>query len=362
MEGILPQDNLAAKANDGAKLAVPKAIPGVNAIKGAKAGGAKGALLLKFPLENQNAFKGKISFQPVKVIPPGKEQLADLVTVTKSLTAKGPTTVYENDGTASSTVPDIANLIKYSILEDKVEMFLPIAYQVNDQLSYDATSSMGLGGGALLSAAENTSQVGASIRKFIASGGSTSDALSAVSNASSADLARSVLSRLGPAVGLNRQVSAALLQQTPNPNNRAIFTGVANREFSFQFKLVPTSAAEAKSIRDIILFFRTHAYPEGISAGKVPIAYNFPNLFKIKIKYNGKDVGTRLKMCYLRNISTTYNPTASVYYADGEPVETDLTLSFVEYIPLVRQDITGLGVSDVTDKADARFMDNGGGF
>jgi len=348
----------------------------------------------KFPLENQNATRGRISFQPVKIIPPGKETLSEFLNVGKAVVTNvknaAAGSVNPNAATpAPEPIPNISNMMKYTLLDDKVEMYMPIAYQVNDQLSY-GTEGLGLLGGGFVAAAENTSAIGDSIKKFVASGGSASDVYKMVTGASAGDIARAAVTRLGPAIAASGVVAGAagkigggavalglgaalgsksvatVLQLTPNPNNRAIFNGVANREFAFQFKLVPTSSAEAKMIRDIIKFFRINAYPEGINIARVPVAYKFPNMFKIKVQYNGQTVGTRIKLCYLRNISTTYNPTAASYYEDGEPVETDFTLSFVEYIPLVRQDVAGdwfsKNESDIEDQEDARYWDNGGGF
>ena len=44
-------------------------------------------------------------------------------------------------------------------------------------------------------------------------------------------------------------------------------------------------------------------------------------------------------MCYLRNVSTTYNQGSMVFHEDGQPTEVDLTLSFTEFRALTRQDI-----------------------
>ena len=76
------------------------------------------------------------------------------------------------------------------------------------------------------------------------------------------------------------------------------------------------------------------------------------NMFKIKLKTQVggtfKNVGTPIKYCYLRNISTVYNPTSPVLHPDGAPNEIDLNLSFTEYKTLSRQDI-------VNEDNDAAF-------
>ena len=369
-----------------------KLTPGVNRLTGkpnktnTKAS-AKGQQL-KFPLENQDVFKGKMTFQPVKIIPPGKQAIDEIVK-----TAKYAASTYDEAGTGVQSEPEkppsISNWMKYTMLDDKIEMYLPIAYQVNDMLAYE-TAGLGILGGGMVAAAENTAAIGNSIKQFISGGGSASDAMSKITGASTGDLVRAMTARVGAAAVAGGAVSAAVgkmaggaallaggaalagqsaatvLQVKPNPNNRAVFNGVANREFTFQFKLVPTSPDEAKQIRDIIKMFRVYAYPENITVARLPVAYKFPHLWKIKIRYNGLDVGTRIKMCYLRNVAVTYNPTASSFYADAEPVETDLSLSFIEYIPIASQDVAGDWYSrkenDIDDQEDARYWDNGGGF
>ena len=66
-------------------------------------------------------------------------------------------------------------------------------------------------------------------------------------------------------------------------------------------------------------------------------------MFKIRLlsHNNGviRHIGTPIKFAYLRTISTTYNATTAVLHADGAPMETDLTLNFVEFKPISRQDI-----------------------
>ena len=46
-----------------------------------------------------------------------------------------------------------------------------------------------------------------------------------------------------------------------------------------------------------------------------------------------------MQLCYLRNVSTTINPTGGTFRRDGQPNEIDLTLSFVEYRTLNKKDI-----------------------
>ena len=129
-----------------------------------------------------------------------------------------------------------------------------------------------------------------------------------------------------------------------NPNTRSLFRAVNLREFSFTFKMIATSRAEAESIKAIIEFFRKELYPEEIELGvgdvRGSLAYRMPNLFNIRFLYkNNQQIATKLKPTYLRNFSATYNPSGMGMHDDGNFLETDITMSFVEDTTLSRQDI-----------------------
>ena len=126
------------------------------------------------------------------------------------------------------------------------------------------------------------------------------------------------------------------------PNAKTIFQNVGIRNFSFAFKLIAYSEDEGKQIRDIIKFFREEMYPEVIPLGTtgVPLAYKFPSEFEIEIKnkYN-ENPAFKITRCYLRDVQISYNSTAFGMYRDGNFVETDLVLSFVEIEALHRAKI-----------------------
>ena len=130
-----------------------------------------------------------------------------------------------------------------------------------------------------------------------------------------------------------------------NPNVRSIFRGVQLREFTFQFKMISNSRAEARAIEKIIKHFRSEMYPDVFSVAigdqQAQIGYKFPNAFKISFHFNGVENRKipKLKECYLRNVQHTINPTGGSFRTDGQPNEIDLTLSFVEHETLNRKDI-----------------------
>jgi hypothetical protein len=133
-------------------------------------------------------------------------------------------------------------------------------------------------------------------------------------------------------------VTGSVLRTTINPNRRTLFRAVAPREFSFQFKLVANSPTEAQEIDNIVNFFRTEMYPEGIGED-LSVGYTYPNMFDIRMKYADKKVGYSFLPCYLSSMQTTINPTAMSFHKDGKPSEVDITLTFLEERSLVKKDI-----------------------
>ncbi len=131
-----------------------------------------------------------------------------------------------------------------------------------------------------------------------------------------------------------------------NPNTRSLFRSVNIREFAFTFKMIAASGKEAGEIKAIIEFFRKELYPEEIKLGtggiEASFAYRMPNMFGIKMLHPGsKDgtIATRIKPCYLRNFTAVYNPGGMGMHSDGNFIETDITMSFVEHTTLSRADI-----------------------
>ena len=232
------------------------------------------------------------------------------------------------------------------VTNGQVSLYLPIAYQVQEGLQYDtpnlnatgavAMAAMNAGSGALTAAGRGIQEGFQSVGSFFDQGVGGIGARLAAER-----LARSPAGFLVPegirnAIGLTARV-------TVNPNIRTAFRGVNIREFSFTFKFLPKSAEESLQVKKILRLLRRHAFPEEIRAGSVPLGYKYPDLFKIRLLSGKtgefKNVGTPIKMSQLRNISTVYNPTTSALHPDGSPTEIDLTLSFIEYKTISREDI-----------------------
>lgn len=232
-----------------------------------------------------------------------------------------------------------------------VDMYFPLTLQYVDTAAYDGNAELGFFGASAAAAAE----AGAGIL------GSTLGALvDGTTNVFDIFRGNSKLgeaaTRLSAARGINAIGSlgatgirnALTLQNrvVVNPNVRALFRGVALREFTFQFKMIAESAAEAETVRQIVKHFRKEMYPDSFSANiangvSADLGYKFPNVFKITFKYRGSENKKlpQIKYCYLRNVSHSINPTGGTFRRDGQANEIDLTLSFIEYKTLTRKDI-----------------------
>jgi len=137
------------------------------------------------------------------------------------------------------------------------------------------------------------------------------------------------------------------LRVTPNPNTRMMFRSVNIREFSFDFKMVPTSKREQEEIKNIVSFFRINLYPEvikleGTGGNSIDAGYKFPNLFEIKLMYEGKDLSKdnpnlSFKHMYLKAFTASYNSTGG-FYKDGEFNEVSIQVSFAEEFTLNKDD------------------------
>jgi len=299
---------------------------------GDKIGGAK------FPL-NTGDYKSRITFHAIKVIPPS---IAVRFEASQSANEQG---VNGNSDTVEKPnkpagVQGQANSMKVVELEnEKVELHLPLSYQVNDTQDY-STASLGIAGAGLMAGANKGDAIGEAAFQAVKDGFSSIGDLF-----KSGAVSRVALVRGAQAVPIIPQgVKSALSiagRVAMNPNLRAQYNGPNIREFNFTFKLFPKSADESEQAKKVIRFFRFHSYPDQIAPN---IAYDYPNLFRIKLQSKGTDnrykhVGTPIKLCYLKVVSVNYNPTSTVLHADGSPTEIDINLTFTEYKPLNRDDV-----------------------
>lgn len=223
----------------------------------------------------------------------------------------------------------------------RVSLYLPVGLQYRDNVAYENMDLGGLGAGA-----EAGLKSGVGATKALVEGGmkTLSSGLTGNANRDMAALATvKIMSNFPDEIsGAFRSATGV----TSNPNTRVLFKSVGLREFAFAFKFVATSAREAEEIKEIIKLFRTELYPENINldleaaaGSSISIGYKFPNKFRIDVEYDGKEIATKIKPCYLRDVSVTYNNTSMSMHSDGNFQEIEMSLSFQESRTLNRKDV-----------------------
>src|SRR6056300_447160 len=293
----------------------------------------------KYPLDNGNKHLTKISFQAMKVLPPeinvnyqAAETYADQTAGPRNFRRK----------TAETGSIQSSGLKIRSIVGEKAEIHVPISFQVNDGFNYAGTE-LGMFGSAITQALNRGGSVGAAGLEAIGElGQSFMDVLS-VFTGSYQELGRLGIARLARSLPIGSNAVQVGARVGVNPNVRTQFQNVSVREFNFSFKFLPTSFEESKQVKAIINFFRWHSYPELIGDPDFSIGYEYPNMFRIKLLFTGdgtpKNIGTPIKLCYCKSVSTTYNPTSTTVFSDGSPTEIDMNLTFAEYKAQSRNDI-----------------------
>jgi len=117
-----------------------------------------------------------------------------------------------------------------------------------------------------------------------------------------------------------------------NPQQQLLFEGINFRRFSMSFTFTPYSSKEASTVKDIVTKFRSAAAPE-IVKGVLGFLFIPPSQFDISFMSNGvpNPYINKVKRCYLENVDVNYAPNGWVAHSnDGAPVQTTMSLSFIE--------------------------------
>jgi hypothetical protein len=118
---------------------------------------------------------------------------------------------------------------------------------------------------------------------------------------------------------------------TLNKNITTEFTATNTRTFSFAFQLIARTEKENDMIKKIVRAFRQGVYPEGND-----FQLKFPPKWQIKFMLGGVAGKTEISDIpkigdvYLTGATTVYNSSANMWRTDGSPLETTLTVNFIE--------------------------------
>jgi len=335
---------------------------------------------LTYPLNNQERYGASINFKVFEIIPPSLK--GDSAKINGMLKEGGDAQYQGLDNRSKQNERDFKNKkieyrdyksnkseiqnkkdaryvekhgkeseMEYSdrSIEDtgnSVKLYLPISFSQADGLDYSQAELGPFGAGATAALGQGKDVVStllSSIKEATKKGvSSLSDlALGNLSGAAAGLALQRTAGKVNATVG---NASSLAFGVTVNPNARTVFKGVSIREFQFQFKFIPKSAQEAKEVEKIIKRFRGYAYPDTIEIGGINAGYKYPHMFELDLFYENesgvkKRIGTKMKKCHLKGISTNYNSSSVAFHSDGNPVEIDLSLSFVEERTLNRSDI-----------------------
>lgn len=241
---------------------------------------------------------------------------------------------------------------QYTDPENIIKLYMPQALQVHDNVQYDQVG-LGLAGAAALGAIQSGSGVIEAAAAAASETFSSFTSLFGLGNNGNANMAgeigRVAAARAAGSVraltpqGLQASIGLGL-QVKVNPSTRSIFTGVTVRNFSFVYDFYPTSALESQQVKQIIKTFRKQMYPLSIPADAYeagfPLGYKFPNLFEIKFRIANQNIDMpQPLMCFLRDVSTTYNPGNMTFHEDGSASHIQMSLQFQEFRALNQQDI-----------------------
>lgn len=221
----------------------------------------------------------------------------------------------------------------------EVQLYMPQALQFRDNVTYDNIDLGAIGG-----LVEGGASVGGSMAAGISGGlSSLVDTFKGSGLSNTAMIgAQKIANKFGTDFSAGLRSRSGV---TANPNSRTLFKQPNLREFSYAFRLVAKSSEEATQIRKIIKLFRNELYPAAFGASiggtEIGFGYEVPNMFEISFYYGDKLMTNVPKMpkCFLRDVSINYNPSSMAMHKDGEFLEVEMSLSFIEQRALTKEDI-----------------------
>ena len=219
-----------------------------------------------------------------------------------------------------------------SISNAAISIYMPPGIKVGYNQSYDNDTETGFAGDLqdALSAAQSANGVEKSIlAAFEGVSGAVSrkgaEAIGEfISMAGMGDPVRFTMKRFGTAI---------------NPRNEAFYNTPSQRTFAYTFDFWPRNEIEAQAVENIITIFKYNSAP-GLQSGDG--LFKTPNYFKISYMYNDGENPHLHKIgaCYCTDVSVDYSPDGQfTTFNSGQPVHTQLSLSFLEDRIITKTDI-----------------------
>lgn len=233
--------------------------------------------------------------------------------------------------------------------EGSISLYLPQSLGAEIGIDYSATDLGAAGVGALGEVAKLTGSGQASIEGLVEGllGGSATDILSS---------------------GKARDLNAVSTGKVGNPFSYQIFNGVQHRTFTYEFTLISKNPSESRKIKNIVDLFFYYMLPgrgEDIGKKEGDQTFHFleiPVQWKIEYlrKGNPLEFHEQPNACFLQSANVTYGGDAgNNTHSDGSPIQTTLSLGFVEIEPLYREKIGSYGGTNFNGKFPAPKVSNG---
>lgn len=298
----------------------------------------------RYPADNRDQYRGKIKFTRYE---PAKPTVA----LNNALDEQNPKT---SDNLITGDISkigigDVKNITfhggGFKKTNDVVELLMPAGVQIADAVNFD-NKDIGIKGIAAMNSAASEGGVGgAQMAALAVPFGDLDNIRKMIKSDNTGAVVRTLASGLAGKLGDRTAATVSSITQTAvNPNTRSVFQGVPVRKFNFAFEMKASSLVEQQNIEAIVHFFRSHLYPKQIAIENVPIGFEFPDRFHIKMLYDNKRVGVDFLECHLEGVNTTYNGQSQAFYDGGGFTQVDLSLMFTEVRALTQEDIT-LGVT-----------------
>ena len=116
--------------------------------------------------------------------------------------------------------------------------------------------------------------------------------------------------------------------ETQNNRTEMKFEGVDRRTFSFSFRMLPRSSAEAETVKNIVNVFRMQSAPEVSGRDGLGRTLIAPSTFDIEYK-PGEHLH-QISTSVLESVNVKFGGERPQFFKDNYPVETTLDLQFRE--------------------------------
>jgi hypothetical protein len=121
-----------------------------------------------------------------------------------------------------------------------------------------------------------------------------------------------------------RGYTQSISGQVRNPHLTTIFEGVRLKSYSFNWKMAPKSAEEAKTLNSIIQLIKGYMHPKIIYSG---FALEYPYVANLNFEGLPDTVVPKVRDSFITHLSVSGSP---AFYKDGQPVVIEMRIDLSE--------------------------------